>query len=97
MGFSRPLAAAAPAAATQPTLYEVIPETIPLVAAAPAVPTEIATLDLAMKEHIERALIATQGRIEGRSGAAALLGINPHTLRARMRKLGVDWARFRRF
>jgi hypothetical protein len=23
------------------------------------------------------------------------LGINPHTLRARMRKLGVDWAAFR--
>ncbi len=30
-----------------------------------------------------------------RSGAARLLGINPHTLRARMRKLKLDWNRFR--
>jgi transcriptional regulator with GAF, ATPase, and Fis domain len=49
----------------------------------------------AMKRHIESALSATRGRIEGARGAAALLQINPHTLRARMRKLGVDWARFR--
>ncbi|HND53297.1 MAG TPA: sigma-54 dependent transcriptional regulator [Pirellulaceae bacterium] len=55
----------------------------------------IGTLDDAMKLHIERALIATRGKIEGRRGAAALLGINPHTLRARMRKLQLDWSRFR--
>jgi transcriptional regulator with GAF, ATPase, and Fis domain len=48
-----------------------------------------------MKKHIERALVATRGRIEGRGGAADLLGINPHTLRARMRKLQIDWSRFR--
>lgn len=53
------------------------------------------TLDEAMKAHIQRALIATRGRIEGRTGAAAILGINPHTLRARMRKLGLEWSRFR--
>jgi transcriptional regulator with GAF, ATPase, and Fis domain len=58
-------------------------------------PGRIATLDEAMRTHIERALAATRGRIEGRRGAAELLGINPHTLRARMRKLGVDWSRFR--
>jgi transcriptional regulator with GAF, ATPase, and Fis domain len=56
---------------------------------------QLMTLDEAMKVHIQRALIATRGRIEGRSGAAAILGINPHTLRARMRKLGVEWSRFR--
>ncbi|MBC7172849.1 MAG: sigma 54-interacting transcriptional regulator [Polyangiaceae bacterium] len=55
----------------------------------------ICTLDEAMKEHIERALAATKGRIEGRSGAARLLGINPHTLRARMRKLEIDWSQYR--
>ena len=49
----------------------------------------IATLDEAMRAHIELALAATQGRIEGPHGAAHLLDINPHTLRARMRKLGV--------
>lgn len=49
----------------------------------------------AMAGHIERALTASGGRIEGPGGAAARLGVNPHTLRARMRKLGIDWTRFR--
>jgi transcriptional regulator with GAF, ATPase, and Fis domain len=62
---------------------------------APAVPGEILSLDAAMKQHIEKVLAMTQGRIEGRRGTAALLKINPHTLRARMRKLDIDWARFR--
>jgi transcriptional regulator with GAF, ATPase, and Fis domain len=55
----------------------------------------LATLDAAMKAHIERALAATRGRVEGKRGAAHILGINPHTLRARMRKLGVKWDEFR--
>lgn len=54
------------------------------------------TLDEAMRGHIESALRRTHGRIEGDLGAAKLLAINPHTLRARMRRLGVDWKRFRR-
>jgi transcriptional regulator with GAF, ATPase, and Fis domain len=53
------------------------------------------SLDLAMRSHIERALASTYGRIEGPFGAAKLLGINPHTLRARMRKLGIEWSRYR--
>ena len=53
------------------------------------------TLDQAMAKHIERALELTQGRIEGKGGAADLLDINPHTLRSRMKKLGVEWNRFR--
>jgi hydrogenase-4 transcriptional activator len=53
------------------------------------------SLDQAVRGHIEAALAATGGRIEGRHGAARLLAINPHTLRARMRKLGIDWSRFR--
>jgi len=56
---------------------------------------DILPLDLAMARHIEMALARTEGRIEGAGGAARILGINPHTLRARMRKLGVDWQRFR--
>jgi DNA-binding NtrC family response regulator len=52
-------------------------------------------LDRAMARHIEAALARTGGRVEGPRGAAALLGINPHTLRARMRKLGVDARRHR--
>jgi hydrogenase-4 transcriptional activator len=53
------------------------------------------TLDEATRRHIEAALAATHGRIEGAQGAAKLLGINPHTLRARMRKLSVKWSTFR--
>lgn len=56
---------------------------------------EVLPLDAAMKLHIEAALKATHGQIEGRRGAGALLKVNPHTLRAKMRKLGVNWARFR--
>jgi hydrogenase-4 transcriptional activator len=55
----------------------------------------VLTLDEAMRRHIETALRSVQGRIEGCRGAAALLKINPHTLRARMRKLGIDWSSFR--
>lgn len=55
----------------------------------------IRTLEEVVVEHIERALAATGGRIEGDGGAARALGVNPHTLRARMRKLGIDWTRFR--
>jgi transcriptional regulator with GAF, ATPase, and Fis domain len=53
------------------------------------------TLDAAMTRHIESTLQRTRGRIEGPDGAAKLLAINPHTLRARMRKLGINWERFR--
>jgi transcriptional regulator with GAF, ATPase, and Fis domain len=55
----------------------------------------IETLEQAMKKHIALALRATHGRIEGPRGTAAVLGINPHTLRSRMRKLGLDWSQFR--
>jgi transcriptional regulator with GAF, ATPase, and Fis domain len=48
-----------------------------------------------IRQHIEAALEATSGRVEGRHGAARLLEINPHTLRARMRKLKIDWRRYR--
>ena len=53
------------------------------------------SLDTAMVRHIEMVLRQTGGQIEGATGAARLLDINPHTLRARMRKLGIDWQRFR--
>ena len=53
------------------------------------------SLDFAMARHIEAALARTRGKVEGPGGAAALLEINPHTLRARMRRLGVDWRRHR--
>ena len=64
------------------------------VSASPAHP-EFPPLDAMVSSHIESALTATLGCIEGPRGAARLLGINPHTLRARMRKLGIDWRQFR--
>jgi transcriptional regulator with GAF, ATPase, and Fis domain len=55
----------------------------------------VASLDDAIASHITAALEKSRGRIEGNRGAAAMLKINPHTLRAKMRKLGIDWSKFR--
>lgn len=88
----------APVISNEPTFYEVIPEvTQPLVSQAPAEEEsgDIVTLDSAMKQHIQKALVATRGQIEGSHGAAKLLDINPHTLRARMRKMHIEWSEFR--
>ncbi len=46
-------------------------------------------LDDVVRQHIEAILEATEGRISGPKGAAELLGLNPSTLRGRMRKLGL--------
>jgi DNA-binding NtrC family response regulator len=62
---------------------------------APAVPATVEPLDDVIRRHIEHALAVCHGRIDGRFGAAHKLVINPHTLRARMRKLGIDWHRHR--
>ena len=59
------------------------------------VPGRIEPLDVVMKRHIEAALRDAHGRVEGPHGAARVLRINPHTLRARMRKLRIDWRAFR--
>ncbi len=68
--------------------------TYPPVATSPSGSTEH-TLDEAMRVHIETALRASCGRVEGPLGAAARLNINPNTLRSRMRRLGIDWRGFR--
>lgn len=91
----------------EPTFYEVIPESVPPIAsgastAAPNVSSgassdaRIESLNESMKRHIERALIACNGQIEGKRGAADTLRINPHTLRAKMRKLGIHWSDYRK-
>jgi transcriptional regulator with GAF, ATPase, and Fis domain len=41
------------------------------------------------QDHILQVLQKTAWRIEGKKGAAVLLGLNPSTLRARMRKYGI--------
>jgi transcriptional regulator with GAF, ATPase, and Fis domain len=55
----------------------------------------IEPLDVVIRRHIETALSATHGRVDGPYGAARLLRINPHTLRSRMRKLNIDRRGFR--
>jgi transcriptional regulator with GAF, ATPase, and Fis domain len=64
-------------------------------APAPRRDEPLASLDDAIRAHVETALLRTRGRVEGPAGAAALLRINPHTLRAKMRKLRIEWQRFR--
>ena len=61
----------------------------------PASATSIRPLDDVVRQHIEAALRQTHGRVEGPHGAARQLRVNPHTLRARMRKLKIDWRGFR--
>jgi transcriptional regulator with GAF, ATPase, and Fis domain len=50
---------------------------------------DLKSLDDLERDHIVRVLQKTGWRIEGPKGAALLLGLNPSTLRARMRKYGI--------
>jgi formate hydrogenlyase transcriptional activator len=56
---------------------------------AQAAPQSLESLE---REHIRSVLDQTRWKIEGRHGAAAVLGLNPSTLRGRMRKLGIQRA-----
>jgi len=49
----------------------------------------VRTLAEVERSHILKILSETQWRIEGKHGAAVILGISPSTLRARMPKLGI--------
>lgn len=51
------------------------------------------TLDVIEKEHIHNALRIARGKVEGKGGAAELLGMNPGTLRHRMRKLRIPFGK----
>ena len=48
------------------------------------------SIDQVERNHILEVLMRTNWRIEGAEGAAALLNLNPSTLRSRMKKLGVQ-------
>ena len=48
-------------------------------------------LDKVVSKHITKVLNITKGKVHGSSGAAALLNVNPSTLRKRMRKLGIPF------
>jgi transcriptional regulator with GAF, ATPase, and Fis domain len=47
------------------------------------------SLDDVQRLHIINVLKSTKGVVEGARGAATILGMNPNTLRSRMKKLGI--------
>ena len=68
----------------------------PVAVTGPSDGGSILTLQEMERRHIERALHRTDGKISGKGGAAEILGINPNTLRSRMKKLGVGGGRSHR-
>jgi transcriptional regulator with GAF, ATPase, and Fis domain len=90
--IAKALGTPAPAEPATPSLIDAEQ---PLASRPSPVGGPVASLEQAMKQHIESTLAVTFGRVEGPFGAARLLGINPHTLRSRMRKLGIDWTQYR--
>ena len=61
----------------------------------PQTPGGERTLDLdgVVSDHIRHVLDMTEGKVQGKGGAAAILGIKPNTLRYRMKKLGIPFSR----
>jgi DNA-binding NtrC family response regulator len=55
----------------------------------PAAQPASGTLEEVERSHIVRVLEQTNWAIEGEKGAARILGLNPSTLRGRLRKLGI--------
>ncbi len=53
-----------------------------------------ARLEASVRAAIEDALRSTRGKIYGAGGAAERLGLEPSTLQSKMKKLGIDRARF---
>lgn len=55
----------------------------------PALSSAVQTLEETERNQMLKILSETKWRIEGKDGAAAILGLNASTLRARMHKLGI--------
>jgi formate hydrogenlyase transcriptional activator len=55
----------------------------------PAISSAVRTMEATERHHMLKILSEKKWRIEGKEGAAAILGLNPSTLRARMHKLGI--------
>ena len=81
-------AAGAPLLALPPSPAPAAAEAVPT-PPAPADDAPLKTLREQERDHILRALHRTGGRVSGAQGAATLLDINPKTLEARMKKLGI--------
>jgi formate hydrogenlyase transcriptional activator len=86
-GFAAgPVLRALPAATVAPTEHLASPATT---AATDDDHGPIKTLREQERDHILTALRRTGGRVSGAQGAATILDINPKTLEARMKKLGI--------
>ena len=55
----------------------------------PSLSSTVRTLEETERNQILKILSDTRWRIEGKDGAASILGLHPSTLRARMHKLGI--------
>ena len=55
----------------------------------PPLSSAMRTLEETERNQIFKTLSETRWRIDGKEGAAAILGLHPSTLRARMHKLGI--------
>jgi transcriptional regulator with GAF, ATPase, and Fis domain len=53
--------------------------------------TDSSELDVVVRAHIQHILNKTGGKIHGPGGAGELLGINPNTLRYKMKKLSIPF------
>ena len=58
--------------------------------------SESRTLEDIERDHILQVLEETRWKIEGPNGTAETLGLNPGTLRSRMKKLGIQRPKFPR-
>jgi len=56
-------------------------------------PIQLVSMDEMERRHIEEVLRHTGGQIGGAGGAAEILGLPVSTLRSRMKKLGIRFAR----
>lgn len=59
----------------------------------PLKPSHFPTMNEVIANHIRKSLLTSKGKIEGPGGAAELLGLNPSTLRGKMRKLHIKISR----
>jgi transcriptional regulator with GAF, ATPase, and Fis domain len=62
----------------------------------PSMLDTVLSFDEHIRQHVERVLKITKGKINGPGGAAELLKINPNTLRKRMKKLNIGFGRMRK-
>jgi DNA-binding NtrC family response regulator len=56
-------------------------------------PSSARSIQEVERQHIESVLSKTNGKIRGENGAAKILNLNPTTLEARMKKLGISRSR----